>query len=227
MTTPVVTKAVQAAAAGRIAPGGERGPGAPRGTMRARPAAPRTAAAPRPVAAKKAARGAPAKKTASRGRAYATRAFKPAVLSTPTGATKIVAAEYAACVVLIGAAPILTRAPDSAGHVYKANEFVRLSAVSLLFFILALLSAGPRTGRIAAAFGALVTLGVVFNARGAIAAVGQIFTAAKSAGGAVTTAAAGTTSVDAPTFTPVDLAANPLAQAGGAVGGSGRGGGAV
>lgn len=99
-------------------------------------------------------------------------------------AHKLVIAEFVLCIVLIGIAPILVRppAPDGSGrnHLYLANDFVRLSATCLLFFILALLANQPRSARFAAAFGGLVVLGAAFNANKAFIALTGIFTTPKA-----------------------------------------------
>ena len=132
------------------------------------------------------------------------------------GAHKLVIAEFILCVVMIGLTPILMRKPDN-GHLYVPNDFVRLTAVCLLFFALALLSNSPRSSKFAAAFGGLVTLGVIFNASGSIKVVGSIFTNAGTHKGQVQTAAAGSSEVKMPAFSPTDPTSNPM---GGTVGGS-------
>lgn len=106
-----------------------------------------------------------------------TQGFKgPKLTGGGRGAHKLVIAEFMLCVILIGAAPILTRkAGPGNSHLYAANDFVRLTAVCLLFFVLALLANQPRSARWAAAFGGLVTLGTVFNATQAITALASIF----------------------------------------------------
>jgi hypothetical protein len=92
-----------------------------------------------------------------------------------SGAHRWVIAEFIACVVIVGASPILTRPPGKSGHLYVANDFLRLTAVCLLFFILALMANNARTARFAAAFGGLVTLGAVVNANKALIAIAEIF----------------------------------------------------
>lgn len=92
-----------------------------------------------------------------------------------SGAHRLVIAEFIACVVLIGASPLLTRQSTN-GHLYVANDFLRLSGVCLLFFILALMSNSPQMSRFAAAFGGLVTLGALYNANAAIVAIAELFT---------------------------------------------------
>lgn len=92
-----------------------------------------------------------------------------------SGAHRLVIAEFVACVVLIGASPLLTRQANG-GHLYVANDFLRLSGVCVLFFILALMSNSPQMSRFSAAFGGLVTLGALYNANAAITAIAQLFT---------------------------------------------------
>lgn len=91
------------------------------------------------------------------------------------GAHKAVIAEFILVIVLIGLTPILIRQPDESGHLYVPNDFIRLSAACLLFFVLALASNHPQSARFAAAFGGLVTLGVVFNSWRTLYAIGSLF----------------------------------------------------
>jgi hypothetical protein len=228
MSTPVAS-AARAAAAGQITAAPRKRAAAPRkraapGTAPRGRTAPGTApgatppagqvpapAAKAPPAARKKAAPARGKKLAEGVRA---RTFAPVALPGGASAHKAVVAEYLLCIVLIGASPVLTRTPGDGGRLYVANDFVRLSAVSLLFFVLALMSTGRSASRAAAAFGALVTLGTLYNARGAITAAGGVFAAAKTSHGATKGALPGTATVDVPVYTPVDLSANPLAQAG-------------
>lgn len=79
-------------------------------------------------------------------------------------------AEFILAVVLVGASPFL-RPGGLAGKAEKdiqpvsslAGPVIRLTAVSLIYFILALMAQGPTSGKIAAAFGGLVLLGTAFN----------------------------------------------------------------
>jgi hypothetical protein len=123
------------------------------------------------------------KKGPDRGRSLKIPKFSG--LKGGSGAHKLVIAEFILCVVLIGIAPILVRppAPDGSGreHVYLANDFVRLSATCLLFFVLALMANQPRSAKFAAAFGGLVVLGAAFNANKAFIAVSSLFTTPKTA----------------------------------------------
>jgi hypothetical protein len=104
---------------------------------------------------------------------------------------RIVIAEFLATVVIICAAPLLV--PRSAGSGTPGEEaaaavrtialsrpLVRLTAACVVFFILALLAGGERTGRVAAALGGLVALGALLNATDALAALGQMFTGAQA-----------------------------------------------
>ncbi len=96
--------------------------------------------------------------------------------------TALVAIEYLACMVMV----LL-----SLGLVGKNNTktdilltpvvaMVRLTAVSLLFFILAILSTGEQMGRISAAFGGLVTAGVSLNATNEWRSLAGIFNFSRS-----------------------------------------------
>jgi hypothetical protein len=171
-----------------------------------RPPAPGPARAPKPAT--------PAKRAIGAGKT-------PGGFSLPggQGAHRLLVAEFALCVVLVGMTPVVMRKPDDQGRLYVPNDIVRVSAVSLIFFTLALLSNTRGGSRFASAFGALITLGVLYNTAGTITALGSIFhTSAKT--GTVQTADAGSASVAKPTFTPVDLGANPLAQAAGGASGA-------
>ena len=81
---------------------------------------------------------------------------------------RIIIAEFAVAVLLAGASPILRpggpigRAKDSTA-LSLAGPVIRLTAVCVVFFILSLAGTGERSGKIAAAFGGLVVLGMVFN----------------------------------------------------------------
>ena len=200
MSTPV------AAAAKKVA---GRKPPAPGKKV----AAKKPPAAGKKAAAKKA--PAPGKKApASRRPAAPKAAPKPKpLLAGPgpklsgTAPQRLIVTEFIACVLLVGVSPVLMRKPSN-GKLYVPNDFVRISAVSLIFFVLALSASGQRSGRVAAAFGGLITLGVLFNAAGSIKAVGSIF-ASTTGGGTVATTSAGTTTVTAPTYTPFDPLSNP------------------
>jgi hypothetical protein len=61
-----------------------------------------------------------------------------------------------------------------------AMPLVRLTAISLVFFILAFLANGPKIGKVAAAFGLLVDLGIAFNSLPEFGVVQAMFGAAAS-----------------------------------------------
>jgi hypothetical protein len=102
---------------------------------------------------------------------------------------RIVIAEFLATVLIIAAAPFLvprdtssgTPAEEAAAAVKSlalSKPLTRLTAVCVIFFVLALTANGERTGRVAAAFGALVMLGAMLNATDTWTALGQVFTGA-------------------------------------------------
>jgi hypothetical protein len=99
---------------------------------------------------------------------------------------RIVIAEFIATVAIIVAVPFLVPRDDtSAGPGEEAaaavrslslsRPLVRLTAVCILFFLLALSANGARSGRVAAAGGALIMLGTFYNATEALTALGQMF----------------------------------------------------
>lgn len=157
-----------------------------------RPASPRQS--PRPAQSGRKGQGSSNQSGGKGGKGGKSRGFPKGKITggKGTAAHKLVIAEFILCVILIGLTPIIMRQPGENGHLYVPNDFIRLTAVCLLFFVLALLSNSPRSSRFAAAFGGLVTLGVLFNANQAILAIGNIFTNANAHGGAVLTAEAGT-----------------------------------
>lgn len=119
-----------------------------------------------------------------------------------TGATyhRWVIAEFLVCVVLVAAHPFL----KPGGSVGKGKDgtvttlaapLVRLTAISIIYFLLALLANSERAGKIAAAFGALVVLGVAFNSLPEMNVAGAMFggKTTKAAAAAAEEAAAGDT----------------------------------
>jgi hypothetical protein len=95
---------------------------------------------------------------------------------------RIVLAEFAACIVIVGVSPVLTPRTTVKGGktvadttVSYAGPLVRLTAVCIVFFVLALMASGERTGKIAAAFGGLVLAGALLNATDMFAALGKAF----------------------------------------------------
>lgn len=102
---------------------------------------------------------------------------------------RIVIAEFLATVLIIAAAPILVPRDASSGtpaeearaavrSLSLSRPLTRLTAVCVIFFILALSANGQRTGRVAAAFGGLVMLGALLNATDTWTALGQMFSGA-------------------------------------------------
>lgn len=87
--------------------------------------------------------------------------------------TRIVGAEYLACVVLLGASPF----GNAKGPTAIVEPFARMTATSALFVVLALFSAGRTSGKLAAALGGLVTLGIMFNARNTITGIAGLISA--------------------------------------------------
>lgn len=97
---------------------------------------------------------------------------------------RVVMVEFIITIVLIGLSPVLTpRTPSSdtpeavaAAEVAAktlAGPLVRLTAACVLFFALALMSTGPKTGKIAAALGGLVVCGTLLNATDMFTAISQ------------------------------------------------------
>lgn len=105
----------------------------------------------------------------------------PKLPSARGGYTGIIAAEFAGCVVVIGLTT-LTNNPDSP-TVSAGEAMVRLTAVCVVFFILALLGSGPNTGRIAAAFGGLVLAGSAVNAAASWQTLAKVFSGGGQHGG--------------------------------------------
>jgi hypothetical protein len=108
----------------------------------------------------------------------------PTEISLGVGWHRVVMAEFIAAIFVIVFAPILT--PDSAQGgskgFFRAADIVRMTAVCLVFFILALLANGQKLGKVAAAFGGLVLTGVIYNnaigTQSIFTALAAIFTSA-------------------------------------------------
>jgi hypothetical protein len=101
---------------------------------------------------------------------------------------RIVLAEFAVCIVLIAASPVLTPRTKASGATVAvdataslAGPLVRLTAVCVVFFVLALMATGPKAGKVAAAFGGLVVAGTALNATDMFTALGHAFTGTASA----------------------------------------------
>jgi len=93
-------------------------------------------------------------------------------------------------VILIALVPVLTPAGASRQEITGdlsqglsgvtnphslARPLVRLTAASVLFLILGLMSTGAKAGKVAAAFGGLVVAGVLFNATNEISTLAAYF----------------------------------------------------
>jgi hypothetical protein len=105
---------------------------------------------------------------------------------------RVVMAEFLAAILILVLAPILT--PDQGGNskgFFKAADIVRMTAVCLVYFILALMTNGQRIGKAAAAFGGLVLTGIVINnatgTESIFAALASIFSSAFGANNASAT----------------------------------------
>jgi len=92
---------------------------------------------------------------------------------------RIVLAEFIGTVLIIAAAPIVVpqNSKGAAAQVSYAGPLVRLTAVCVVFFVLALMATGEKAGKVAAAFGGLVLTGAALNA-------GDLWSALASAIGA-------------------------------------------
>ena len=122
------------------------------------------------------------------GSQAASRSYNTVVLGKGTsGSTRtyhrIVLAEFVIAVVLVGLSPVLTprkgtkpEAAAAGAAVTLAGPLVRLTAVCVVFFVLALMATGAKAGRVAAAFGALVVLGVLLNATDEIGLLAKALT---------------------------------------------------
>lgn len=100
---------------------------------------------------------------------------------------RIVLAEFVATVLIIAAAPVVVPEKQSASAdageitVSFAGPLVRLTAVCVLFLILALMASGDKAGKVASAFGGLVLAGTVINATDMWGALGKALGAATTA----------------------------------------------
>ena len=81
-----------------------------------------------------------------------------------------VMAEFIACVVLVGLTPLIKNPQDAEGNdlapedaLFGAKALIRITALSVVFVILALLSNNEKSGKFASAFGGLVLAGVLIN----------------------------------------------------------------
>lgn len=71
----------------------------------------------------------------------------------------IILMEFVACILLTAITPIATKKDTQGLSPYAGKDIVKLSAITVLYLILAMLSVGgPKTGRFAAWFGGLILL---------------------------------------------------------------------
>jgi hypothetical protein len=98
---------------------------------------------------------------------------------------RIILAEFLGCLLLIGTTPILIPKTTSGkgGEATVdtgqslAGPLVRLTALCIVFFVLALMGTGRKTGKVAAAFGGLVLLGTALNSTATLTALGKAIVA--------------------------------------------------
>ena len=98
------------------------------------------------------------------------------------GATyhRAVLAEFLGAAVLAVLGGVLSPRKRADGVVTWVHIIVQLTAICGVFFVLALLSASPKLGKIAAAFGLLVLLGVLMNSADSIRKMAAVFAPAKN-----------------------------------------------
>lgn len=104
-------------------------------------------------------------------------------VATPKpGATyhRVVLAEFIGALVLAVAGGILSPRKRDDGTPTWVHLIVQVTAIAGVFFVLALLSASPKIGKIAAAFGLLVFLGVLINSADAVRKMAAVFAPAKT-----------------------------------------------
>lgn len=102
--------------------------------------------------------------------------------------TRVVGGEFLLAALILAASTVMIskargkqlasvppQTPGSTRALTTAMPLSRLTATCALYILLALLSSGDRTGRIAAGFGGLVVLGVVFSERDVFTAMSEIF----------------------------------------------------
>lgn len=97
---------------------------------------------------------------------------------------RVVLAEFVICVVLVGAKVVVAPPTKPSGKAGKdvvdsaaslAAPMVQLTAVSVVFFVLALMATGEKAGKVAAAFGALVVVGTALNTSEVFTALSSVF----------------------------------------------------
>jgi len=124
----------------------------------------------------------------------------------------IVAVEYIGCVVMIVLSAGVGKEQTKSQFADPAIAMVRLVAVSALFFVLAIFTSGPRSGRLAAAFGGLVTAAVFLNAVGEWETLAHLFGQGPASWGG--TASGSGASPSSPSSAPTETPAPGGGQAG-------------
>lgn len=94
---------------------------------------------------------------------------------TVTSYHRWVMAEFVASMLLAFIGFIVTPRRRTDGTLTFAGLLVQMTAIMAVFLVLALATAGRKSGKIAAAFGLLVMLGVLLNSTDAIKALGTMF----------------------------------------------------
>lgn len=89
---------------------------------------------------------------------------------------KIVLAEFVVCAVLVGLSPF---GKTDTKHGTEGT-LMQYSALCGVFFVLALMTGGKRSGNVAAAFGILVTLALIYQSRNTFQTLANFFGAGKS-----------------------------------------------
>lgn len=148
----------------------------------------------------------------------------PTTIELGVGWHRVVMAEFMLAILVTVIAPILTPDSDAASTkgFFKAADIVRMTAICLTFFFLALLANGQKVGKVAGAFGGLVLTGVIYNnavgTQSVFKALAAIFTSAFD-----TSNAAATSAVTDPDLIYGETGANILSQIAGGTGADGTG----
>lgn len=130
------------------------------------------------------ARRRPAPAAAARNRTYITNYSQPRPqASTALGGTRsganyqgIILAEFIGAVLLVAATPIATKKDQTGISPYEGSDMIKLGSITIVYFLLALLSAGGSgAGRFGAWFGGLILLVVGLGEATSIAKVLDVF----------------------------------------------------
>lgn len=97
-------------------------------------------------------------------------ASRSTVTFKDTSYHRVVMAEYIGCMVLIATAPLVGSPKDQQGNdldtnvaLFGADALIRMTAVSVVFLILALMANHEKPGKFASAFGGLILVGLLVN----------------------------------------------------------------